>query len=168
MIFPPWQLAHRWRKDRHPTHRPRFIPHKYYFSASGTNFCRRMSKPQGLVQPEGLSKLKKSIHLIGFRSLDLPACSILPPWVDLRQLQFRVQKWSMQLFLDKRKCNLKPSSPCAEEFDGIDVKFELSTRKLLSHLLCRSPGFQVSALPYFRRTSTNEFETCRELPGLYS
>jgi hypothetical protein len=34
----------------------------------------------------------------------------------------------MQLFLDKRKCNRKPSSLCVEEFDEIEVRFELSTR----------------------------------------
>jgi hypothetical protein len=36
-----------------------------------------MSKPQGLVQPEGLGKLKKVIHLIGSRTRDLQACSIV-------------------------------------------------------------------------------------------
>jgi hypothetical protein len=42
-----------------PTHRPRFSPWKHYFSATGTNFCRTLSKPQGLVRPEGLGKLEK-------------------------------------------------------------------------------------------------------------
>jgi hypothetical protein len=32
-----------------------------FFSASGTHFCQRLSKAQGLVRPEGLDKLKK-IH----------------------------------------------------------------------------------------------------------
>jgi hypothetical protein len=35
--------------------------------AFGTNFCYRLSKPQGLVTPEGLDKLKKnnnSPHLV--------------------------------------------------------------------------------------------------------
>jgi hypothetical protein len=60
-----------------PTHRPRSTPQKHYFSASGTHFCYRLSKPQGLARPEGLGKLKKKkIHLIGFRTRDLPACSI--------------------------------------------------------------------------------------------
>jgi hypothetical protein len=45
------------------THRPR-----YYLSASDTQFCYRLSKPQGLVQLEGLGKLKKLIHLIGSRT----------------------------------------------------------------------------------------------------
>jgi hypothetical protein len=42
-----------------PTHRPHSTPQKYYFSASGTHFCWRLSKPQGLVRPKGLGKLKK-------------------------------------------------------------------------------------------------------------
>jgi hypothetical protein len=53
-------------------------PQKYYFSASGTHFCYRLSEPQGLVRPEGLDKLKKCIHLIGSRNRDLEGCSIVP------------------------------------------------------------------------------------------
>jgi hypothetical protein len=30
------------------------------------------------VRPEGLGKLKELIHLIGYRTRDLPACSIMP------------------------------------------------------------------------------------------
>jgi hypothetical protein len=47
-------------------------------SASGTHLCQRLSKPQGLVRPEGLGNLKKKIHLIRSRTRDLPACSIVP------------------------------------------------------------------------------------------
>jgi hypothetical protein len=61
-----------------PTHRPLSTPQKYYFSASGTHFCWRLSEPQGLVQSEGLGKLKKYIRLIGSRTRDLPAYRILP------------------------------------------------------------------------------------------
>jgi hypothetical protein len=43
-----------------------FTPQKHYFYASGTHFCLRLSKPQGLVRPEGLGKLIKIIYLIGF------------------------------------------------------------------------------------------------------
>jgi hypothetical protein len=38
----------------------------------------RLSKPQGLVLPEVLGKLKKSKDLIGSRIHDLPASSIAP------------------------------------------------------------------------------------------
>jgi hypothetical protein len=41
------------------THQPHFTPQKHYFSASGNNFSWKLSKPQGLVRPEGLGKLKK-------------------------------------------------------------------------------------------------------------
>jgi hypothetical protein len=53
-------------------------PQKRYFSASGTHFSYRLSKPQGLVRPEGLGKLKKFIHLIGTRTRDFLAYSIVP------------------------------------------------------------------------------------------
>jgi hypothetical protein len=50
------------------------------FSASGTDFYQRLSKPQGLVRLEVLGKLKKKTFtdLIGFRTLDLQACRIVP------------------------------------------------------------------------------------------
>jgi hypothetical protein len=57
---------------------PHSTPLKHYFSASGTLFCERLRKLQGLLRSEGLGKLKKSIQLIGSRNLDLTACSIEP------------------------------------------------------------------------------------------
>jgi hypothetical protein len=41
-----------------PTHQPHFTPQEHYFvfNVSGTHFCYRLSKPQGLVRPEGLDK----------------------------------------------------------------------------------------------------------------
>jgi hypothetical protein len=42
-----------------PTYRPRSTPQKHYYSPSGTHFCWRLIKLQGLVRPEGLGKLKK-------------------------------------------------------------------------------------------------------------
>jgi hypothetical protein len=60
------------------THPPHFIPQEhYYFYVSGTHFCYRLSKHQGLVQPEGLGKFKKN-HLIEYRTRDLPVCRIVP------------------------------------------------------------------------------------------
>jgi hypothetical protein len=38
----------------------------------------RLSRPQGLLRLEGLGKFKKFVHLIGTRTIDLPACSIVP------------------------------------------------------------------------------------------
>jgi hypothetical protein len=48
-----------------------FTPQKHYLYVSGTHFCYRLSKPQGLARPEGLGKLIKIIHLIGYRTRDL-------------------------------------------------------------------------------------------------
>jgi hypothetical protein len=47
-----------------PTHPPHFTPQKHYsyFYVSGTHFCYRLCKPQGLVRPEASDKLKKSPH----------------------------------------------------------------------------------------------------------
>jgi hypothetical protein len=48
------------------TDRPRFTPKKYYFSASGTYFCQKLSKPQGPMRLEGLGKFKNKLYyLIG-------------------------------------------------------------------------------------------------------
>jgi hypothetical protein len=52
-----------------------FTPQKHYFYASDTHFCKRLSKPQGLMGPEGLGKLIKIIPLIGSRTRDLPVGS---------------------------------------------------------------------------------------------
>jgi hypothetical protein len=47
------------------THLLHFTPQKhYYFNASGTNFCYRLSKPQGLVRAEGFGKFKNSPHRV--------------------------------------------------------------------------------------------------------
>jgi hypothetical protein len=37
-----------------------------------------LSKPQGLVRPEGLDKLKKPIHLFESRIRDRRSCSTIP------------------------------------------------------------------------------------------
>jgi hypothetical protein len=48
-----------------PTHPPHFTRQKhYYFYVSGNHFCYNLSKPQGLVRPEGLGKFKKSPHRV--------------------------------------------------------------------------------------------------------
>jgi hypothetical protein len=38
---------------------------------------KRLSKPQGLVRPEGLGKFKKN-HFLRYQTRDLPVCSIVP------------------------------------------------------------------------------------------
>jgi hypothetical protein len=57
--------------------RRRSTPQKHYFSAPGTHLRHRLSKPQGLVRPEGLGNLKKFSDLVGSRTRNLPACSIV-------------------------------------------------------------------------------------------
>jgi hypothetical protein len=59
------------------THGPRSTQ-KHYFSAADTHFCWKLSRPQGLMWPEGSGKLKKCINFIGSRTRDLPVCHILP------------------------------------------------------------------------------------------
>jgi hypothetical protein len=60
--------AHRWRWRCQPyAPAPLYSPETLFF-ASGTNFCLRLSEPQGLVRLEWLGKLKKFIHLIGSRT----------------------------------------------------------------------------------------------------
>jgi hypothetical protein len=61
-----------------PTHRPRSSLQIYYFSAFGTYLCQRPSKPQDLVWPEGVSKLKKFVPVIGSRTCGFLSCSIVP------------------------------------------------------------------------------------------
>jgi hypothetical protein len=81
-----------------PTHQPCSTPKKHYFSTSGTNFCYRLSEPQGLVQLEGLVKLKKFILLIVFRTRDLPACSVAPNCLRFRVLLENKFKNIMTIF----------------------------------------------------------------------
>jgi hypothetical protein len=52
----------------------------------GTHFCYRLSRPQG-HRLEGLRQRKKSNNLIGNRTRDLPACSIVP-----HQLRYSVPR----------------------------------------------------------------------------
>jgi hypothetical protein len=60
-----------------PTHWHCSVPQKHY-STSGTHFCYRPSKPQGLVRLERLGKLRSFIDQIRFWTRNLLVCSILP------------------------------------------------------------------------------------------
>jgi hypothetical protein len=60
-----------------------------FISVSGTRFCYRQSKPQGVVRLKGVSKLIKIIRFIGYRTRDLLPCSVVP-----QPLRYRV---SLQL-----------------------------------------------------------------------
>jgi hypothetical protein len=63
------------------TLRPRSTPQKHYFSGSDTHFCYRLSKPQGLVRPQGLGKLKRKITSSGFE----PATFRLVTYIHITQ-----------------------------------------------------------------------------------
>jgi hypothetical protein len=74
------------------THRPLSSHQKHYFSASGSLICYRLSEPQGPVRPEGLGKLKKKcIHLIGSRTRNLTACSLMPQPLATSWPRIRIQ-----------------------------------------------------------------------------
>jgi hypothetical protein len=51
-----------------PTLRQHSTPQEYYFSVSGTHFCYMLSKPQGLLWPEGLDQFKKIFTLSGLET----------------------------------------------------------------------------------------------------
>jgi hypothetical protein len=53
------------------TPRSRSTAYKHNFSASGTNFFKRLSKPQGLVRTEGLGNFFYSIEPDWFTTLCL-------------------------------------------------------------------------------------------------
>jgi hypothetical protein len=48
------------------------------FTISSINFCSKLSNSEGLLQLEGLCKLKEINDLFGTRTRNLPACSIVP------------------------------------------------------------------------------------------
>jgi hypothetical protein len=76
-----------------PTQRPRSTPQKHYVSVYGTHFCQRLSKPQGLVWPEGLGKLKKKlIHHIGSRIRDLNHYATACSKRDMKALKFLIPR----------------------------------------------------------------------------
>jgi hypothetical protein len=70
-----------------PTHWLPSTLEKHYFFYSGAHFCLDLSKPQGLVRPEGLGKFKH--RPIGYRTRDLPVCSIVVPASHFRFSPFR-------------------------------------------------------------------------------
>jgi hypothetical protein len=57
--------------------RLRCTPQKHYFSVSGTRFCWRPSKPQGLVWLEGLGKLKKKKNSMASSGIEPAAIRLI-------------------------------------------------------------------------------------------
>jgi hypothetical protein len=54
--------------------RPRFTPRKIL----GTHFCQRLSRPQSHSTAGRIRSIENSNDLIGIRTRDLPACSMVP------------------------------------------------------------------------------------------
>jgi hypothetical protein len=54
-----------------------FTHQKQCFSSSGTHFFYRLINTQGLMQPEGLGKSLKIIHLIRSRTRHVPSSSVV-------------------------------------------------------------------------------------------
>jgi hypothetical protein len=54
------------------------LPRNIIFLLLVLIYVKGLSKPQCLVRPEGLGKLKKIFNLIRSRNRGLPACSVVP------------------------------------------------------------------------------------------
>jgi hypothetical protein len=63
------------------THRPVFTPK----NIPGTHFCQRLSRPQGHSAAGKITLTEKLNDLIGNRTRDLPACSIVPQPTTLQR-----------------------------------------------------------------------------------
>jgi hypothetical protein len=63
------------------TRRPPFTPRK----TRGTNFCQRLSDPQAHSATGRIKSNEKSNDLIGYRTRDLQACSIVPQPITLQR-----------------------------------------------------------------------------------
>jgi hypothetical protein len=83
-----------------PTHLPRSTPHEHYFSPSGTHFCWRLSKLQGLVRLEGLGKLgggggrkkNKSFTSSGLCDLPVIIIMIIIGWMNAKIVETTCRK----------------------------------------------------------------------------
>jgi hypothetical protein len=75
------------------TRRPPFALRKI----SGTHFCYRLSRPQGHSAAGKIRSIEKSNDLIGIRTCDLPACSIVPQSTTLPR--------AAKIFLEGKNAN---------------------------------------------------------------
>jgi hypothetical protein len=98
-----------------PTQPPHFTHQKhYYFNVSSTHFCSMLSKPQGLVRPEGLGKFKKSPQRVSnpsqrwYSNIICSICNLNLTGIYLSYLTF------LSNSIEQDSCNApKPYSGCA-------------------------------------------------------
>jgi hypothetical protein len=76
-------------------HRPPFTLR----NISGAHFCYRMSLPQGHSGTGMIKLIKKSNDLIGNRTRDLPACSIVPQATKLTRADTNTTTASVPMLL---------------------------------------------------------------------
>jgi hypothetical protein len=93
-------------------HRLRSTPQKHYSSVSGTYFCYRLSKSQGIVLSEGLGKLKQLIHLIGSRTRDFLVYSSVSTTKLPRVLSLSLPLY-LYIYIYEVKVKLGQNVPCA-------------------------------------------------------
>jgi hypothetical protein len=72
------------------------LPRSVLISVSGSLFCYRLRKPQGLVRPGGLGEMMTLKYFMGSRALGLPVPVVLTE-LALRSLNF------LKSFLFKRE-----------------------------------------------------------------
>jgi hypothetical protein len=93
------------------THPPHVTPQKhYYFNVSGTHFCYRLSKPQGLGRLEGLGKFKNSPH-----RLDKKDSNVISQAKFYFSFQNKERRLKVGSFVKKRasSCFSVPHTPTA-------------------------------------------------------
>jgi hypothetical protein len=126
-------------------HRSCSTPQKYS-SASGTCFCWRLSKPQGLVQPEGLGKVKKFTHLIGSPTCDLPAFSTVPRPLRYRELP-HMKCTTPVSYIKHCKVRVQEQNPCQIGITSLELL-------LLSKMGCRECKYNSPLPPVLNQVSS--------------
>jgi hypothetical protein len=88
-----------------PPFNPRNIP--------GTHFCSRLSRPQGHNEAGRIRSIETANNLIGNRTRDLPACSIVPQPTTLPRAHYqgtmkpKCFRWRLTFMRGKRECALQ-------------------------------------------------------------
>jgi hypothetical protein len=101
-----------------PTRRPSSTPQKLFFLLLVLISVKDCANPNGLLRPEGISKLKKFIHLIGSRTRDLPAVAwYLNLYATMRPLFLRAQTIIMS-----RSSEVSIATDYGMDYRGVGVR----------------------------------------------